>query len=113
MKKLTCNSLEKIEHIAFDFDGAFTDNCVITSSAGTAYTKFSRLDSIGLKNLEAAVERCLLVSKKTDKAESYRCPELFMKCEQAIEGSEKCIQQYCDLHDIKLQSYSFAEMRVN
>lgn len=77
-------ALARIRLFAMDVDGVLTDGTVLISSDGTEAKRFSILDGMGLKRLEAAGIAVAWISGRPSQATSLRAAEL--KVPHLIQG---------------------------
>jgi 3-deoxy-D-manno-octulosonate 8-phosphate phosphatase (KDO 8-P phosphatase) len=68
--------------VVFDFDGVFTDNAVYFSQDGIEMVRCSRSDGLGLRRLEQAGLRVVVVSTEENPIVSKRCAKMKVRCIQ-------------------------------
>ena len=86
------NRLRDVQLVAFDFDGVFTDNRVITSQDGTESVSCWRSDGIGISRLNKIGIKTVIISTETNPVVKIRAEKLKIQCAtehfKAITGSE-------------------------
>lgn len=78
--------LRAIRLVVFDFDGVFTDNAVYVNQKGEEMVKCCRSDGIGLRMLELAGIRTLVISGEANAVVLKRCEKL---CIPVIHSRQK------------------------
>lgn len=78
--------LREIEAVVFDFDGVFTDNCVIVSETGEESVICNRSDGMGIELLKKLGIKMLILSKETNKVVEVRGRKLGI---EVIQGSDQ------------------------
>ncbi|WP_374157609.1 cytidylyltransferase domain-containing protein [Mycobacterium sp. G7A2] len=81
-KKPTTRLPSRIEGIAFDFDGVFTDDCVVVDEHGTEAVRCSRRDGMGVEMLRDAGLPMIVLSKERNAVVAQRCEKLQLEYRQ-------------------------------
>jgi 3-deoxy-D-manno-octulosonate 8-phosphate phosphatase (KDO 8-P phosphatase) len=92
----------KIQFLAFDFDGVFTDNRVYTSETGEESVACWRSDGIGLAGIKKLDIPIWVISSETNPVVAKRCEKLGVNCLQGcdikITALVKLLVKYkCDI----------------
>lgn len=66
----------RIEGIVFDFDGVFTDDCVLVDEHGAEAVRCSRRDGMGIEMLRSAGLPMIVLSKERNPVVARRCEKL-------------------------------------
>ena len=74
------NRLRDVQLVAFDFDGVFTDNRVITSQDGTESVSCWRSDGIGISRLNKIGIKTVIISTETNPVVKIRAEKLKIQC---------------------------------
>jgi 3-deoxy-D-manno-octulosonate 8-phosphate phosphatase (KDO 8-P phosphatase) len=90
--------IEKIQFIAFDFDGVFTDNLVYTSETGEETVSCWRSDGLGLSKIKEISIPIWVISTETNPVVSERCKKLgidhIQGCNNKLESLKKLISKF-------------------
>jgi len=84
MKRSLLPLIRKIRLAVFDFDGVFTDNRVIVSDDGKESVVCCRSDGYGLRRLESAGVRPLILSTEPSRVVLQRARKLKVECLHGI-----------------------------
>ena len=76
--------LVKVELVAFDFDGVFTDNSVYISQEGIESVRCSRSDGLGLDRLRQVNVQIVIISTEKNSVVSVRASKLKIRCIQGV-----------------------------
>jgi len=87
--------LAKVELVAFDFDGVFTDNSVFISQEGIESVRCSRSDGLGLDRLRQVNVQFVIVSTEKNPVVSVRASKLKVRCVQGVEDKAAEILKIC------------------
>ena len=74
--------------VVFDFDGVFTDKCVLVAQNGVESVRRSRSDGAGLLRLLKTGIPVIVLSSEVNGVVSARCDKLGVECVQSL-GDEK------------------------
>ncbi len=74
------NDPGRISLVAFDFDGVFTDNRVYVDQDGRESVCCSRSDGIGIRKLDRAGIKSIVISAETNPVVEKRCAKLGIRC---------------------------------
>jgi N-acylneuraminate cytidylyltransferase len=72
----------RVEGIAFDFDGVFTDDRVLVDEHGTEVVRCSRRDGMGIEMLRNAGLPMIVISKERNAVVARRCEKLRLEYRQ-------------------------------
>jgi len=98
---------------AFDFDGVFTDNMVYVLEDGLEIVRCFRGDGIGLRKLERAGIKPVIISTETNPVVSARSRKLKIRCEQGCEDKRAVLNAMIKEMDITLDQVAFVGNDVN
>ena len=87
--------LVKVELVAFDFDGVFTDNSVYISQEGIESVRCSRSDGLGLDRLRQVNVQIVIISTEKNSVVSVRASKLKIRCIQGVEDKAAEILKIC------------------
>ena len=102
-----------IRLVAFDFDGVFTDNMVYVLEDGSEIVRCFRGDGIGLRKLERAGIKPVIISTETNSVVSARSRKLKIRCEQGCEDKRAVLNAMIKEMDITLDQVAFVGNDVN
>lgn len=105
--------LETVELVAFDFDGVFTDNRVITHQDGSESVSCWRSDGIGISRILKLGIKVFIVSTETNPVVSIRAKKLRIPCIQSVEDKAAAILQICLDHGISPSRTMFVGNDIN
>lgn len=110
---LSKDKLKSVKLVAFDFDGVFTDNCVITNQFGDESVKCWRSDGLGLARLKNVGVKILILSTETNVVVQKRSEKLDVPYIQGVEDKSTVLQDYCAKSGIELANTMFVGNDVN
>jgi 3-deoxy-D-manno-octulosonate 8-phosphate phosphatase (KDO 8-P phosphatase) len=105
--------LEIIQLVAFDFDGVFTDNRVITNQEGTESVVCWRSDGLGLSRIIKLGVRVIIVSTESNPVVSMRAAKLKVTCLQSVEDKAGAILEICRNYGIPPEHTMFVGNDIN
>jgi len=105
--------LQLIKLVAFDFDGVFTDNRVITSQDGNESVICWRSDGIGLSRIIKLGVQAVIVSTETNPVVSSRASKLKIHCVQSVEDKAVAILEICKKFDVSPEYTMFVGNDIN
>ena len=112
-----CNYLpvdfSKIQCIAFDFDGVFTDNSVYTDQNGTEMVRCDRSDGIGLARLSSIGVSSAVISTETNPIVQVRCQKLKILCYHGVSDKLNKIKQVLEQYKITPKHVAFVGNDIN
>ena len=91
-----------IHTIAFDFDGVFTDNKVLSNENGEEFIRCDRSDGLGIGILKSFASqrgwdlRLLVVSKERNKAAFARCRKLKLDYHGGVDNKRQFLLETLD-----------------
>lgn len=86
-------ALRRVEFVAFDFDGVFTDNRVIVSEDGTESVTCTRGDGFGIQALRDAGVGLVVLSTETNPVVNARCRKLGLDCVQGLDDKAAALRE--------------------
>jgi 3-deoxy-D-manno-octulosonate 8-phosphate phosphatase (KDO 8-P phosphatase) len=107
------DQLKSVQLVAFDFDGVFTDNCVITNQYGEESVKCWRSDGLGLARLKSIGVKILILSTETNIVVQKRSEKLDVPYIQGVGDKSIVLKDYCGKLGIKLSNTMFVGNDVN
>ncbi len=107
------DQLQSIQLVAFDFDGVFTDNKVLTAQDGTESVVCWRSDGIGISRIRDLGIKVFIVSTETNPVVSVRAAKLKIPCIQAVENKAGEILKICEEFDISPKRTMFVGNDIN
>jgi len=102
-----------IRLVAFDFDGVFTDNSVLVLEDGREAVRCWRGDGIGLRRLEQAGIRTLIISTEKNPVVSARAEKLKIGCRQGCDDKVAALGQVAAEMGISLREVAFVGNDIN
>jgi 3-deoxy-D-manno-octulosonate 8-phosphate phosphatase (KDO 8-P phosphatase) len=105
--------LKAVQLVAFDFDGVFTDNRVITSQDGTESVSCWRSDGIGISRLSKIGIKVVIISTETNPVVRMRAQKLKIQCYQAVEDKSEKILELCKIHNTSNINTMFVGNDIN
>lgn len=105
--------LKAVQLVAFDFDGVFTDNRVITSHDGTESVSCWRSDGIGISRLSKIGIKVVIISTETNPVVRMRAQKLKIQCYQAVEDKSEKILELCKIHNTSNINTMFVGNDIN
>lgn len=110
---LSKDKFTSVELVVFDFDGVFTDNCVITNQFGDESVKCWRSDGLGLARLKSIGVKLLILSTEANVVVQKRSEKLDIPCIQGVGDKSTVLQNYCAKLGIDLVNTMFVGNDVN
>jgi len=105
--------LKKIRLVAFDFDGVFTDNMVLTFQDGTEAVHCFRGDGIGLGKLKRFGIQTLIISTETNPVVAARSKKLGIRCIQGCDDKRSMLENIAQEEGLTLAQIAFVGNDVN
>lgn len=96
-----------IRLVAFDFDGVFTDNMVYVLEDGSEIVRCFRGDGIGLRKLERAGIKPVIISTETNQVVSVRSQKLNIRCEHGCEDKRATLDAIVKEMGLTLEQVAF------
>jgi 3-deoxy-D-manno-octulosonate 8-phosphate phosphatase (KDO 8-P phosphatase) len=103
----------QLKFVAFDFDGVFTDNRVISDQFGNESVICSRSDGIGLTKLNNLGISTLVISTEKNPVVAKRCEKLKVRCMQGVNDKKKVFEHFCSKENINLKDTAFVGNDIN
>lgn len=98
---------------AFDFDGVFTDNMVYLLEDGSEIVRCFRSDGIGLRKLERAGIKPVIISTETNPVVSARSRKLKIRCEHGCENKRATLDEIVKEMGLTLEQVAFVGNDIN
>jgi len=105
--------LSNVRLVVFDFDGVFTDNCVIINQFGEESVKCWRSDGLGLSRLSSLGIEILILSTETNLVVQKRSEKLNVPCLYGVDDKAAAIEKYCIKQGIELENTVFVGNDIN
>jgi 3-deoxy-D-manno-octulosonate 8-phosphate phosphatase (KDO 8-P phosphatase) len=102
-----------VELAVFDFDGVFTDNRVWVNERGEEQLAFSRSDGLGLRRLDEAGVRYLIVSAEPNPIVGARAAKLRAECVQGAEDKLMVLRDRAAALGVALENVAYVGNDVN
>jgi len=106
-------TLKSIKLVAFDFDGVFTDNRVITDQNGIESVICWRSDGIGIRRIVELGIIVVIVSTETNPVVSKRASKLKIPCLQSVEEKDLAITKLCKDFNVSPKNTMFVGNDIN
>ena len=103
----------KIQFIAFDFDGVFTDNAVYTDQQGQEMVRCDRSDGIGLTRLSAIDISSVVISTESNPVVQVRCEKLNIPCYHGVSDKLNKLKQVLEKYKISPKHTAFVGNDIN
>jgi YrbI family 3-deoxy-D-manno-octulosonate 8-phosphate phosphatase len=87
---------DRLDALAFDFDGVFTDDRVTVLGEDREAVVCSRGDGMGIEMLRKAGWPMVVLSKETHTIVSARCAKLGLECRQGIDDKLPALRQWLE-----------------
>jgi len=104
---------EKIDLIAFDFDGVFTDNKVLVTEDGKEAVYCNRSDGLGIDILKKYSIPMLIISTETNSVVAMRAKKLGLKVEQGIKDKKAFLIDYVKKNNYSLDNVIYMGNDIN
>jgi YrbI family 3-deoxy-D-manno-octulosonate 8-phosphate phosphatase len=105
--------IRNIKLVAFDFDGVFTDNAVYVMQDGSEAVRCFRGDGLGLRKLERAGIRAIIISTETNPVVGARSRKLGIHCVQSCEDKRLALESICKEMGIGLDRVAYVGNDIN
>lgn len=105
--------LGKIEAIAFDFDGVFTDNRVYVMQNGEEAVVCDRSDGMGISMLRKAGVPMVVISTETNPVVSARCAKLKLEVRQGIDDKLPTLEAWVKRNKLRMDNVAFVGNDIN
>lgn len=99
--------------VVFDFDGVFTDNMVYVFEDGTEAVRCSRSDGIGLRKLEKAGIKTVIISTEINSVVSVRSKKLGIRCIQGCKDKLAELVEILKEEDLTMEQVAFVGNDIN
>ena len=105
--------LRTVQLVAFDFDGVFTDNRVITAQDGTESVSCWRSDGIGLSRITKIGIRSVIISTESNPVVTIRSAKLKIQCYQSVDDKAAKILELCKTYKVPPKNTMFVGNDIN
>jgi N-acylneuraminate cytidylyltransferase len=99
--------------VVFDFDGVFTDNCVLVGSAGEEYVRCNRSDGFGVASLRAQDVPAIVLSSEQNPVVGARCSKLRIDYIQGVRDKPAALKQIAATRGILLSAVLYVGNDMN
>lgn len=106
-------SFRSIRGIAFDFDGVFTDNKVITDQNGIESVTCWRSDGLGLKKLRNKGFKVVIISSETNPVVAMRAKKLDTEYIQGVDNKSIELIKWAKSNELSLNEIAFVGNDIN
>lgn len=113
MAQLEREIIEKIRLVAFDFDGVFTDNMVLTFQDGTEAVRCFRGDGIGLSKLKSLGIQTVIISTESNPVVTARSKKLGIRCVHACIDKRATLENIAQEMGLSLTQIAFVGNDIN
>ncbi len=110
---ITKEDLKSIRLIAFDFDGVFTDNKVLTNQDGSESVSCWRSDGIGISRIQQLGIIVIIISTESNPVVAKRALKLKIACYQSIEDKGSALLDICNKYNISINKSMFVGNDIN
>lgn len=104
---------ERLDLVAFDFDGVMTDNAVLVGDDGRETVRCHRGDGWGLARLRDAGVAMMVLSTETNPVVAARCAKLKIPCHQGIGDKGAYLERFLAERSIDPAHVAFVGNDVN
>ncbi len=98
---LMVQRIQKIRLLILDFDGVLTDNTVYVSEDGKETVRCSRSDGLGIKAIEKAGYKVIVLSTEKNCVVGKRCEKLGLEFHQGVSNKKEYTENFI-LHEYNL-----------
>lgn len=109
----TEKTIQKIQLIAFDFDGVFTDNMVYTFEDGREAVKCSRSEGLGIQKIKDLGIDMVVISTEVNPVVAARCRKLGLLCIHGCENKLATLTEIAKQKNISLDRVAFVGNDIN
>lgn len=109
----TLRLFQNIKLIAFDFDGVFTNNKVLSDQFGNESVICCRSDGLGLTILKHLGVQAFVISTEENQVVSQRCLKLNIECFQGVKNKKHIFEKLCLEKQINLNNTAFVGNDIN
>ena len=106
-------NFSKVQLVAFDFDGVFTDNAVYVSQDGNETVRCWRGDGLGLARLRSVGVPIFIVSTEVNPVVGIRARKLKIPFIQGVEDKASAIGGICKEAGVTLERAMFVGNDIN
>ncbi|MGA1823433.1 MAG: KdsC family phosphatase [bacterium] len=105
--------INKIELIAYDFDGVMTNNKVYIDQHGIESVCVNRADGLGVSEIKKLGVKQIIISTEKNSVVQKRADKLGIPCIQSVEDKEKELKCYCSKEKINLKNVVYVGNDIN
>lgn len=113
MRPIIETLLAKVELVAFDFDGVFTDNCVYVSEDGVESVRCWRSDGLGLAMLRESGVEAAIISTEVNPVVTARARKLKLECVQGVDDKKAAVLALCERKGVAPEVTMFVGNDIN
>ena len=103
----------KFNLLVYDFDGVLTDNTVYIDQHGIETVRVNRADGLAISMLKKEGYTQLILSTEKNPVVSQRAKKLDIPVIQGSESKLSCLTNYCNTHNINLNSVLYIGNDIN
>jgi 3-deoxy-D-manno-octulosonate 8-phosphate phosphatase (KDO 8-P phosphatase) len=103
----------RIQFVAFDFDGVFTDNTVFVDRTGGEWVRCWRGDGLGLQRLRELAIPAMVLSTEINEVVSRRCEKLGIGCRQGLANKGEELMRVLLEAGVDLEATAYVGNDVN
>jgi 3-deoxy-D-manno-octulosonate 8-phosphate phosphatase (KDO 8-P phosphatase) len=103
----------RVQFVAFDFDGVFTDNRVIVSEDGTESVACTRADGFGIQALRDAGVGLAVLSTEINPVVGVRCRKLGLDCVQGLTDKAAALRRQIEARGTTAERTAYMGNDVN
>ncbi len=105
--------LNNIKALILDFDGVLTDNNVYVDKNGIESVKCSRSDGIGIKLLQEAGIKCVVLSSEPNEIVSKRCKKLGLEVFHGLNSKTEKLNEWLHNNKINIEHTCYIGNDIN
>lgn len=113
MRSIASLKFTKIDLVAFDFDGVFTDNFVYVSEEGLESVRCSRFDGIGISYLKSINIHSMIISTEINNVVQKRAKKLAIECHNGVKDKRQFLETYCLENNFDIANTVFVGNDIN
>ncbi len=103
----------KIQLIAFDFDGVFTDNMVYTFEDGREAVRCSRSEGLGIQKVKDHGIDMVVISTEVNSVVAARCRKLGLQCIHGCENKLSALMEIAEQKNISMDHVAYVGNDIN
>ena len=107
------DKFSKVQFLALDFDGVFTDNLVYTTETGEESVSCWRSDGLGLSMVKKLGIPIWVISTEKNPVVSARCQKLGINCIQGCEDKFSAFKKLLNKFNVDFEHTAFVGNDIN